>query len=125
MCFFGSLGLYTTARAESTSPRAEFGLVYESYVGGNWELFCARADGSEATNLTNTAGQHELYPQVSPDGTKVCFVSDKGSGRQTVRSIWVMDMDGQNRKHVADHARQPCWSPDGQTIAYLPQEQVC
>jgi Tol biopolymer transport system component len=122
LCFFGSLSLCTAAQAESASPLAVFGLVYESHVGDNWELFCARADGSGATNLTNTAGQHELYPQVSPDGTKVCFVSDKGSGRQTVRSLWVMDMDGQNRKHVADHARQPCWSPDGQTIAYLPQE---
>ena len=88
LCFFGSLSLCTTAQAESVSPLAEFGLVYESHVGDNWELFCARADGSEATNLTNTAGQHELYPQVSPDGTKVCFVSDKGSGRQTVRSLF-------------------------------------
>jgi Tol biopolymer transport system component len=63
-----------------------------------------------------------MYPQVSPDGKKIAFVSDTGTGRRTVRSVWVMDIGGSNRKKVADYARQPCWSPDSKTIAYLPQE---
>jgi Tol biopolymer transport system component len=99
-----------------------FRLIFESYVDDNWELIVSKADGSAWTNLTNTPRQHEMYPQVSPDGRHVCFVADQGDGRDTIRSVWVMNMDGTDRIKIADHARQPCWSPDGATIAYLPQE---
>ncbi|MBI4325277.1 MAG: PD40 domain-containing protein [Chloroflexi bacterium] len=99
-----------------------FKIVHESYVNGNWELFVMNADGSEPVNLTNTPKEHELYPLVSPDGAKICFVSDRGEGRETIRSLYYMDSNGQNRKKVADSAREPFWGPDSKTIGYLPQE---
>lgn len=113
--------------AEKDSLRARlgalpYGIIHESYVNGNWELFVMNADGSEARNLTNTPGQHEMYPQVSPDGTKVCFVADEGEGRDTVRSVHVMDVDGTNRRKLADGARQPFWHPNSHIVGYLPQE---
>ncbi len=114
--------------ASEQAPLAErlkktpFKLVYESYVNNNWDLFVVNADGSNPRNLTNTPHQHELYPQVSPDGTRICFVVDEGEGRDTVRSVHYMDIDGKNRHKVADYARQPFWSPDSKVIGYLPQE---
>ena len=33
-----------------------------------------------------------------------------------------MDIDGSNRKKIADYAREPFWSPDGKVIGYLDQE---
>jgi Tol biopolymer transport system component len=33
-----------------------------------------------------------------------------------------MNIDGTGRVKVADNARQPCWSPDGKTIAYVKSE---
>jgi Tol biopolymer transport system component len=33
-----------------------------------------------------------------------------------------MNIDGRRRVKVADNARQPCWGPDGKTIAYLKAE---
>ncbi|MEK7677619.1 MAG: hypothetical protein AAB676_17460 [Verrucomicrobiota bacterium] len=99
-----------------------FKIVYESYVNDNWELFLMNADGSEPVNLTHTPKEHELYPQVSPDGAKICFVSDRGEGRETIRSLYYMDSDGKNRKKVTDSAREPFWGPDSKTIGYLPQE---
>ena len=51
-----------------------FKIAYESYVNDNWELFVMNADGSNPVNLTQTPKAHEHYPQVSPDGTKICFV---------------------------------------------------
>ncbi len=101
---------------------AGLALVHETYVNNNWEIFLTAADRSEQTNLTNTPDRHELYPQVSPDHEKICFVCDTGSGRQTIRSVWVMDIDGTNRQKIADFARQPCWCPDSRTVVYLPQE---
>ena len=64
----------------------------------------------------------EHYPQISPDGTKICYTVDAGEGRDAVRSLWVMDIDGKNRTKIADKAREPFWSPDGKVIGYLPQE---
>ena len=114
--------------AAAPAPLAErlkalpFKIAWECYVDGNWEIFVMNADGSQPVNLTHTPKVHEHYPQVSPDGTKICFTVDSGEGRATVRSLWVMDIDGKNRRQIADHAREPFWAPDGKTIGYLPQE---
>ena len=102
--------------------RLPFKIAYESYVNDNWEIFVMNADGSNPVNLTQTPKEQEHYPQVSPDGTKICFVADEGEGRDTVRSLYVMDVDGGNRKKLVDHAREPFWSPDSQVIGFLPQE---
>ncbi|MEC9132227.1 MAG: hypothetical protein VYE02_12635 [Verrucomicrobiota bacterium] len=97
-------------------------LVYEAYIDDNWEIMTSHADGSQVRNLTRSKDRHELYPQVSPDGTKLCFVSDQGAGRDTVRSVHIMNMDGSGHQVIADHARQPCWTHDSDTLIYLPQE---
>jgi hypothetical protein len=80
------------------------------------------ADGSHPVNLTKTSKVHEHYPQVSPDGTKICFSVDEGEGREAVRSLYFMDIDGRHRKKVADHAREPFWRRDSKVIGFLPQE---
>src|SRR5436309_14269586 len=77
-----------------------FKIAHECYVNDNWEIFVMNADGSVPVNLTNTPREHEHYPQVSPDGTKICFSIDVGEGRETVRSLWVMDIDGTHRKKL-------------------------
>ncbi len=121
------------SRLSAPSPRSKldlreipFKIVYETYriTGGrkNWELYLMNADGSEQVNLTNTAELDEMYPHVSPDGTKICFVVDEGIGRIKVRSVYYMNTDGTGRIKVAENARQPCWSFDSKSIAYLKGE---
>lgn len=103
-----------------------FKIVYESLRQAdgkeNWELILIDADGSDPVNLTKTAEVGEIYPHASPDGTKICFEGEEGAGRDKVRSVYVMNLDGTNRVKVAHNARQACWSPDGKTIAYLKGE---
>jgi len=101
-----------------------YGILYETYRNTNnnfnWELFRMDADGSNQVNLTQTPDLDEMYPHASPDGTKISFVVDEGSSRRDkVRSVYYMNIDGTGRVKVADNARQPCWSPDGKSIAYL------
>jgi len=85
----------------------------------NWELYQMNADGSNPVNLTRTPDLDEMYPHASPDGTKISFVIDEGIGRNRIRSVYYMNIDGTDRVKVATNARQPCWSPDGKKIAYL------
>lgn len=94
-------------------------IVYETFRDGNWELFLADVDGANAVNLTQTPQTNELYPHVSPDGSKVCFVVDEGEGDSKTRSVYYMSLDGTGRTLVARGARQPCWKADGSAIAYL------
>ncbi len=102
-------------------------IVYETYrqTQGrpNWELYTMNADGSEPNNLTKTPELDELYPHVSPDGSKICFVVDEGTNRRNkVRSVYYMNIDGTGRVEVARNARESCWGPDGKSIAYLKGE---
>ena len=116
----------TSPRAELSLKNVPFKIVHETYreTKGrqNWELYLINADGSNPTNLTNTPDVDEMYPHVSPDGTKICFVTDKGAGRRRARSVYYMNIDGTERIKVAENARQPCWNFDGKKIAYLPGE---
>jgi len=103
-----------------------FKIVYESLRATdgkeNWELILVNADGSHAVNLTKTADVSEIYPHASPDGTRVCFEGEEGTGDKKVRSVYCMNLDGTNRVKVAHNARQACWSPDSQRIAFLKAE---
>ncbi len=137
-CLIGAVSLFLAAslsavRAEDapapTAPplrdalqATPFKIAWESYADGNSDIHIMNADGSGAINLTQTPNVNEHYPQISPDGRKICYNVDAGEGREAVRSLWIMDIDGQNRKMIADHAREPFWSPDGKVIGYLPQE---
>jgi hypothetical protein len=126
---FFTAALFSAAALASDSPQRmreqlkalPYKIAYESYVDNNWEIFVMNADGSDPVNLTKTPEQ-EHYPQISPDGSRICYTVDVGEGRDTVRSLWIMDTDGKNRKQLVDHAREPFWSPDGKVIGYLPQE---
>ena len=123
-----TLFLVPSSQAQAQAPfrerlnRLPFKIAYETYTNDNWEIFVMNADGSNPVNLTRTPKEHEHYPQVSPDGTKICFSVDEGEGRDTVRSLYVMDSDGKNRRKLVDHAREPFWSPDSKVIGFLPQE---
>lgn len=97
-------------------------ILFESYVNDNWDLFVMNADGTARRNLTNAPGIHEIYAQASPDGKKICFVQETEQDGETHRGVYYMNADGTGRIKVADQARQPCWSPDGRTIAFLRQE---
>jgi Tol biopolymer transport system component len=117
-----SLAAQETAPLRTRLKASPFKIAYECYVNDNWEIFVMNADGSEPVNLTQTPKEHEHYPQVSPDGAKICFSVDQGEGREAVRSLWVMDLDGKNRKKLVDQAREPFWAPDSKVIGFLPQE---
>lgn len=97
-------------------------IVHETYRDDRWALVTVDADGSNSAVLTRTPGANELYPHVSPDGTKICFVCDEGQGKAKRRNVYMMNIDGTDRIRVAEAGRDPCWTPDGKSIVYLKDE---
>jgi dipeptidyl aminopeptidase/acylaminoacyl peptidase len=102
--------------------KVPYQIVFETHRDGNWELYQASADGSDPVNLTRTPGIDELYPHVSPDGTRICFLADEGKGDAKRRNVYVMNRDGSGRQQIATNGRDPCWTASGEGVAYLPGE---
>ena len=115
------------ANADEENLRQElkklpYRIVFETQREGNWKLFMMNADGSNPVSLTGTPGANELYPHVSPDGTKICFVVDEKVGKAKRRDVTMMNLDGTGRTLVAKSGRDPFWAPDGKHIVYLKDE---
>jgi len=102
--------------------KVPYKIVFESYRDDNWEICQVNADGSRLVNLTKTPKINELYPQVSPDGSKIAFVVDEGEGTNKVRNVYEMNYNGKGRALVARNARYPFWNADGTGVMYVPGE---
>ncbi len=83
-----------------------------------FEIYVMNADGSNKTRLTYN-NVKDSHPAVSPDGTKIAFLSHRDDPRG---DIYVMDIDGSNVVRLtttSDTDSNPTWSPDGTKIAFV------
>ena len=93
-------------------------VVYESW---NYEinLWQARPATDAPLPITRTSELWNLYPQVSPDGTRIAYVSTQSGSHQ----LWIAGRDGAEARQLTHFAKgavqSPAWSPDGRRLAYL------
>lgn len=93
-------------------------LILSSKSGnaGNYDIFSHRISDGQRINLTNHSS-YDRYPALSPDGTKIAFVSYRDGNSE----IYKMNADGSNVVRLTNHAAtdsEPTWSPDGTRIAF-------
>ena len=73
------------------------------------------ADGSEVRAIThNTA--NDVLPVWSPDSQRIVYISDAGFEGQSVRNLFITDVDNPNPMQITRSNGQvalPSWSPDG------------
>jgi Tol biopolymer transport system component len=122
-----TFGLTPLPRSELNLDEIPYRLVFQSFreTDGkeNWEICMSDANGSNLINLTKTPEIDEKFPHASPDGRQVCFEAHEGEDEKSKsRNVYTMNIDGTERVKIAGNAYQPCWSPDGRYIAYLPGE---
>ncbi len=81
-----------------------------------WQLYVMRPDGKEERRITEKG--NPFYARFSPDGRRVLY-TDQGLREQS--GIWVVDVDGTNRRRIfpLDSKTQgsACWSLDGKRVA--------
>lgn len=85
-----------------------------SYEGDIWTM---GVDGTNVTNLTQSADFHDVSPRFSPDGWRIVFQrSDLRDGVRTNPDIWVVDVSGTNTIQLTQNAAYdwgPYWAQDG------------
>lgn len=88
--------------------------------GNDAEIAIMNADGSNRHYLMPDNSSADAYPSVSPDGTKVAFVSNRDGNWE----IYTMDFDGTNgsnvRRLTTNSAEDtwPHWSPDSTRLVF-------
>lgn len=88
-------------------------IAYPVFNGTTYDLYVARADGSERQLLITSASQ----PQFSADGSRLAY----HSWRNDKRGLVAADVSGANERIVGRNLEDqlPTWSPDGQRIIFL------
>ena len=84
--------------------------------GVETDIFVTGPDLAGGTAIAPNAGVDES-PSLSPDGTRVAWMSDRGGSR----SIWVANVDGSGtplKLTNINGAGNPEWSPDSTKLAY-------
>jgi TolB protein len=101
--------------------------VYENW---NYEINIWQAaigadltPASAAQAVTRNSELWNLYPQVSPDGAYVAYVSTQTGSHE----LWIAQRDGSNPRQMT-HVRRgvvksPRWSPDSRRVVYLASGQ--
>jgi beta-lactamase regulating signal transducer with metallopeptidase domain/Tol biopolymer transport system component len=84
--------------------------------GSGYQLYVMHPDGTGERRLTE--GELNCYPKFSPDGKRIVYKRSADLG-----SLWVVDIDGSNRKQVmienadgSDTPERADWSPDGKWL---------
>jgi len=103
-------------------------VAYHSTRTGNSEIWIHHLDGRPETRITDN-GSWDLYPDWSPDGERLLFVSDRDGSRF---KMYVVNRDGGGERLLLDRTISldsqispvigslvSRWSPDGDLIAFL------
>jgi hypothetical protein len=100
-------------------------VVFESNKGGRAQIYAINRDGTGRRQL-NPGNDPNTSPDVSPDGTKVLFVSLRETAkRQRHYNVYEMNLDGTGERRLTSSLRpedSPAYAPDGRGFFYLRDE---
>jgi TolB protein len=94
--------------------------VYTAAVGGNYDVWAVRRDGTDLRQLT-TSPARDGFPSVAPDGRYIAFMSDRSGEFR----IWRMEPDGSRQTMLTDGSFdvEPVVAPDSRHVYFIRMDQ--
>ena len=117
----------SSPRGEEQNPRFSPDgrqIAFTANYDGNLDAYVVSAQGGDPVRLTH----HPMPDRVvdwHPDGKRVLFASSRESGRQRYNQFYVVSTaGGMPEKLKVPYGEAGSFSPDGSSIAYVPQTQA-
>ncbi len=83
------------------------------------KLWAVPASGGPSRKIDDAAGNHHS-PSVSPDGTRVAYVAERGESvdifAAAIDGTWMRQISS---SHDDEYVAEPSWSPDGNSLLYM------
>lgn len=85
------------------------------------DIYIMDSETGQIQNLTNSPDEWDEHAQISPDGTRIVWSSDRGQSGLG-HELWTMNVDGTNKRRLTDLRSDgfgpgdSAWSPDGMKI---------
>jgi Tol biopolymer transport system component len=109
------------AGSGATTPGRNGRIVYAQEVGGHFQLFTIRSNGTGRARVGHFTGD-AVHPDWSPDGTKIVFELDHPQGPPFC-SVVIMNADGSGLTDLTGMRTgcdgQPAFTADGQRIVFV------
>jgi dipeptidyl aminopeptidase/acylaminoacyl peptidase len=111
------------------SPDGKSAVVIASHVSWNEDrydsdlVFIDLATGAQRTLTDHRRGLSGAA--FSPDGSRLAFIADDGTGDDARSQVFVMPLDGGDAKpvtHAKEGVNQFAWRPDGAALAYVAED---
>ena len=89
-----------------------------------YDIYASQPEGTDILQITKTENISEIFPSLSPDGTKIVYVKRvrETSSNSALYAIAIMDSNGENDYEITEWTRNvlenPQWSADSLYIAY-------
>ncbi|MDX1979588.1 MAG: helix-turn-helix domain-containing protein [Bryobacteraceae bacterium] len=93
--------------------------AFSSDRSGAWEIWTARADGSEPVQLTHLGRRRSGVPRYSPDGKHIAFDSALADTDYDVHVVSVEDGVVRRITDFEGEDGRPSWSRDGKFLYYF------
>lgn len=97
---------------------AEGNIAFVRTVSGGTDIFMYGLPTEDGLNITNLGTGKNEMPAISPDNTKIAFVSQRDGNRE----IYVMNLNGTNVLRLTSNSAwdiHPAWSHDGTRLAFV------
>ncbi len=108
---FGEMGREISIRGD----HLVFSRVYRSACN-IWQMGGPAAKEIRTPKKLITSSGMDFAQEISPDGTKIAFLSSRSEG---FHAVWTCDINGTNCTRMTEPScGHPRWSPDGNKIAY-------